>query len=201
MKRGFGAISIFLSVLAVLFVLSIAQAQDDVGEVTPLPPPAPAEEKDYDGWLLGSDQGVLFFVGDSSNFIGPQYYGTIFGGYNFRGIFQPMLRLGQALGSLNGFFAPTTFFFIFESAFRITPVRKMFTPYFIGTAGMYVLSFDNFFGSPVDSGVNFTYSGGGGIQINFGHNQISVGSAFRGFLNNGPDLNSVEVTLGYGFQF
>jgi hypothetical protein len=129
-----------------------------------------------------------------------QYYSTIFGGYNFRGIFQPMIRLGQAIGSANGFFDPTTFFFILEGGFRVTPIRYKFRPYFVGSAGMYVLSFDDF-GFPVDGGVNFTYSGGGGLEYSFGSNTISLGSAFRGFVNGGLDFNGVEVTLGYVFQF
>lgn len=159
-----------------------------------------APENDEGGWFLGSDQGVMFFVGDSGNFVNPQYFGSVFGGYNIKGYFQPMIRLGQAIGSLDSFFNPTTFFFIFEGGFRATPLRTKVRPYFSGTAGMYVLDVDDF-GSPVRNGVNFTFSGGAGLEFSFGHNTIGVGGEYRGFVNPGPYLNAVAVTLGYTFTF
>lgn len=151
-------------------------------------------------WFLGTDQGVLFFVRDGGNFINAQYYSTIYGGYNIREIVQPMVRIGQAIGSANAFFNPTTFFFIFEAAVKVTPVRYWVRPYFLGSAGMYVLSFDDF-GFPVRDNVNFTYSGGGGLEFSFGRNTVGLGSAFRGFNNSGLNLYGVEVTFGYTFSF
>jgi hypothetical protein len=180
------------------------QAQG-ITEVSPQNSPSPTseyekEEKDS-GWFIGSDQGVLFFVGNSSHLVGTQYYGTLFGGYTVKGIFQPMVRIGQAIGTLNGFFDPTTFFFIMEGGFEVTPLRTMISPYFRGTSGFYVLSFDDFGGPPVQTDTNFTYSGGGGVKVKFGSSRLTIGSAYRGFINSGINLQSVEVTLGYTFQF
>lgn len=152
------------------------------------------------GWFLGTDQGILFFPGNSGRFINPQYYGTIFGGYDINGYFQPMLRIGQALGTMSSFGNPTSFWFILEGGFRATPLRTKVRPYFTGTAGFYVLSFNNF-GNPVQDELNFTFSGGGGLEIAFGRSAITVGGAYRGFTNSGPYLNGVEITLGYKFQF
>lgn len=152
------------------------------------------------GWFLGTDQGILFFTGDSDRFVNAQYYGTIYGGYNINGYFQPMLRIGQAIGSMSSFGNPTSFWFIMEGGFRATPLRTMVRPYFMGTAGFYVLSYDQF-ANPVAEGVNFTFSGGGGLEVAFGHSALTVGGAYRGFTNSGPYLNSVEITLGYRFQF
>ena len=130
----------------------------------------------------------------------PQYYGTIYGGYNIEGYFQPMIRIGQAIGSLNGFFQPTTYFFIFEGGFRATPIRTKVRPIFLGTAGFYVLDFTQF-GSPVQTGVNFTFAGGGGLEVSFGHSHLDIIASYRGFTNRGPYLQGMEVTLGYTYQF
>lgn len=151
-------------------------------------------------WFLGSDQGVLFFVGNSSNLLNLQYYSTIFGGYDIKGYVQPMLRFGTALGNAEVFFNPSTFFFILEGAVRVTPLRTKIRPYIEASAGMYILDFDDF-GFPIRDGVNFTYSAGGGVEFRFGHNAVSVGSAFRGFVNSGFDFNGVTVTFGYAFHF
>jgi len=89
-----------------------------------------------------------------------------------------------------------------EGAFKITPLRHhMFTPYFIGSAGMYVLSFDSF-GSLIRNETNFTYTGGGGLEFRLGSsNKIMIGSEYRGFVNSGANFQGVSVTLGYAFQF
>jgi hypothetical protein len=152
------------------------------------------------GWFLGGDQGVLFFVGDSAQVFNAQYYGSVFGGYNIKGWIQPMVSLGQAIGSLNGFGA-TTFWFIFEGGARFTPLRTKVRPFFLGTAGLYILDFSNFGGVFVSSGANFTYSGGGGVMVSFGRSNLEVKGIYRGFRNNGGDLQGVAVTLGYYFQF
>jgi hypothetical protein len=152
------------------------------------------------GWLMGTDQGILFFVGEAGDFINPQYYGTLFGGYNIKGLFQPMIRLGQAIGSLSTDFNPTTFFFIFEGGFRLTPLRTKIRPFISGTAGFYVLSFDQF-GSQVQNDTNFTFSTGGGIEGSFGRSSIFLSGAYRGFVNAGPFLQGIEITLGYAFRF
>jgi hypothetical protein len=153
------------------------------------------------GWFLGSDQGVLFFVGDSDQVLNLQYYGSLFGGYSFKGFIQPMISLGQAIGSLDGFNI-TTFFFIFEGGARFTPLRTKVRPFFTGTVGLYVLDFSEFSGVLVSSGANLTYSGGGGIAVTFGRSNLEVKSSYRGFRNNGGgDLQGITVTLGYYFQF
>ena len=78
-----------------LFALSFAAAvpafaqPDDYG--SPHPPPQQVDQEKQGGWFLGSDQGVLFFVGTGDDFMGPQYYGSIFGGYNIDGWIAPML--------------------------------------------------------------------------------------------------------------
>ncbi len=193
-------ISLLLIACILLLGATPLQAQEE-GAPAPNPPPTYGSEKDDGGgWFIGSDQGVLFFVGDSSNFVGAQYYGTEYGGYNVKGWFQPILRLGQALGSLNQFGNPTTFFFILEGGMRFTPIHTKVRPYFLGTGGMYVLNFSNF-GSPVRDDTNFTFSGGGGLEVALGPSRIIVGSAYRGFINDGRNLKSVEVTVGYAFQF
>jgi len=192
---------LFASLLPLLmFSFRVSAYEEDA------PPQNPGnvyEEEKLSGWFLGSDQGILFFVGNSAHFIGPQYYGTLFGGYNIKGIFQPMLRLGNAVGNANAFFNPTTFFFTVEAAFKVTPIaRGRFSPYFLGSLGMYILNFDDF-GSPVRQNTNLTFAGGGGLEVRFGgnHNHVTIGSEYRGFVNSGPDLRSVDVTLGYAFQF
>ncbi len=157
------------------------------------------ERKDH-GWFIGSDQGVLFFVGDGSEFIDPQYYGSIYGGYSYRGILQPMIKLGQAIGSTGDFLDATTFFFIFEAGIRVVPLQTKVRPYFIGTAGGYVLDFFDF-DFPVQEDTNFTYSVGGGIEVEFGPSHLTLGSEYRGFINDGIDLQGVAVTIGYLFEF
>jgi len=169
-------------------------------EQKPYPATIDLDEKNEQGWFIGSDQGVLFFVGNGDNLFGPQYYFTIFGGYNFKGWFQPMVRIAQAIGGTNTFFSTSTFFFMMEGGLRFTPIRTKVRPYFFGTAGFYVLSFDDF-GFPVFSDTNFTYDTGGGIEVKFGPSRIGVGAGYRGFVNSGMNLHSVEVTLGYTFQF
>jgi len=164
------------------------------------PPNFELQKHDENGWFVGSDLGVLFFVGNSEHFIGPQFYSSFFGGYNIRGIVQPILRLGQAVGSTNGFFHDTTFFFMMDGGLRFTPLRTKFRPFFIGTVGFYSLSFNDF-GFPVFSDTNLTYTGGGGLEYKFGPNRINIASEYRGFVNNGMNLQGVEVTLGYTFQF
>jgi hypothetical protein len=111
-----------------------------------------------------------------------------------------MLRIGQALGSLNQFGNASTFFFTLEGGIRVTPIRTKVRPYFLGTAGMYILNLSGPY-TAVQSGTNLTYSGGGGLEVQFGSNRFTLGSAYRGFVNSGPDLTSVEITLGYIFQF
>ena len=162
---------------------------------------AAEEDPHRNRWFLGSDQGVLFFTNDAGNFINLQYYSTIYGGYNIRDIVQPMIRLGQGIGSADAFFNPTTFFFILEAAVKVTPIRYKIRPFLVGSAGMYVLDFDDF-GFPIRDGVNFTFATGGGLEFSFGgHNTIGIGAEYRGFLNEGLDLFGVTVTLGYTFQF
>lgn len=170
------------------------------GPNQPYPPNFELEKHDENGWFLGSDLGVLFFVGNGEHFIGPQFYSSFFGGYNIRGIVQPILRLGQAVGSTNGFFHDTTFFFMMDAGLRFTPLRTKFRPFFLGTVGFYSLSFNDF-GFPVFADTNLTFTGGGGLEYKFGPNRINVASEYRGFINNGIDLRGVEVTLGYSFQF
>ncbi len=199
--RKFGLIA-----LALAWCLSISTGSARAEEVDTsggyeAPPQAEEDPTHRSGWFLGSDQGVLIFTGNGGNFFNLQYYSNIFGGYNFKGLFQPMVRLGQAIGSAELFFNPTTFFFIFEAGVRITPIRYKVRPYFIGTAGLYYLDFDDF-GFPIREGANFTYTGGGGIEILFGsHNGITIGGEFRGFVNDGLDFYGVTVSLGYTFQF
>jgi hypothetical protein len=158
----------------------------------------PAEKRS--SWFLGSDQGVLFFVGDSAKVLNPQYYGSLFGGYSIKGWIQPMVSLGQAIGSLNNI-NDTTFFFFFEGGARFFPIRTKVRPFFFGTAGLYVLNFSNFAGSLVSTGANFTYTGGGGLTVTFGRSNLELKGAFRGLNNNGAFLEGVAVTLGYFFQF
>jgi hypothetical protein len=93
--------------------------------------------------------------------MGPQYYSSVFGGYNVHDIVQPLLRLSQAFGTSNGFFNSTTFFFMMEGGVRVTPIRYKFRPYFISTVGFYLLNFDDF-GSPIFDGLNFTYTAAAG---------------------------------------
>lgn len=152
------------------------------------------------GWFLGSDQGVLFFVGDSDQVLNAQYYGSLFGGYSLKGWIQPFASLGQAIGSLNNFNV-TTFFFIFEGGARFFPVRTKVRPFFTGTVGLYVLDFSNFNGVLISNGANFTYSGGGGLAVTFGRSNLELKGVYRGFRNTGGDLQSIAVTLGYYFQF
>lgn len=162
------------------------------------------EEVEYkeksSGWTLGTDQGVLFFIGDSAGLVNPQYYGTIYGGYNIKGIFMPMVRLGQAYGSLSGFGNPSTYWFSMEGGFRVTPLRTKVRPFFLASAGFYVLSFTDL-GTPVDNGLNFTFSGGGGLEVEFGPSALTVEGAYHGFANGGPYLEGISVTLGYRYQF
>jgi hypothetical protein len=157
-------------------------------------------EQKRSGWFLGSDQGVLFFVGDSDQVLNAQYYGSLFGGYSIKGWFQPFVSLGQAIGSLDAFNV-TTFFFIFEGGARFYPVRTKIRPFFLATTGLYVLDFSNFPGSLISTGANFTYSAGGGIAFTFGRSNLDLKGVYRGFHNNGADLQGVAVTLGYFFQF
>lgn len=152
------------------------------------------------GWFLGSDQGILFFVGDSADVLNSQYFGTLFGGYSVKGYFQPFFSIGQAIGSLDGFNA-TTFFFIFEGGARFTPLRTKVRPFFTGTLGVYILDFSTFPGVFLSNGANFTYSGGGGLAVSFGRSNLELKGSYRGFRNTGGDLQGVSVTLGYFFQF
>jgi hypothetical protein len=188
-------------ILIFAFVLLARPAAAQTTEIAPAEGGTYSDsEEDQGGWFLGSDQGVMFFVGDSANLVNLQYFGSVFGGYNIKGYFMPMIRLGQAIGSLDSFFQPTTFFFIFEGGFRATPLRTKIRPFFSATAGLYVLDVDDF-GSPVRNGANFTFSAGGGIEYNFGHNTIGLGTEYRGFVNSGPFLNAIAITLGYTFTF
>ncbi len=184
--------------------LSGAQAEEipqDTGGANPsYPASIDISEQDEDGWFIGSDQGVLFFVGTSGNFMDLQYYGSVFGGYNFRGIVQPLMRLSQAIGSTDGFFDATTFFFMLEGGLKITPIRTKFRPFFIGTVGFYHLDFNDF-GSPIFDDTNFTFTAGGGLEYKFSSSRINVSSEYRGMINDGLDLRGVQVTLGYAFQF
>lgn len=152
------------------------------------------------GWFLGSDQGVLFFVGDSGDLFNVQYWGSLFGGYNVGGWVQPFVSLGQGIGTLKGFGNPTTFWFVFEGGSRFTPLHTVVRPFFSGTVGLYVLDFSNF-GAPVNSGANLTYSGGGGLEFSFGRSNLELKGNYRGFRNAGGDLQGVTVTLGYFFKF
>lgn len=195
-----------LRVILILFVMLLAvpkldAAYEGEGEVEGEGegPYGTGKEK-TSGWFLGTDQGVLFFLGDSSDLMGTQYYLTTYGGYNIKGILQPMVRLGQAFGSANTFFNPSTYFFIFEGGARVTPIRTMVRPFLSGTAGLYILSFDDF-DTIVQSDTNFTFSGGGGVEVAFGSSRLTIGGEYRGFQNSGFDLRGVEVTLGYFFQF
>lgn len=153
------------------------------------------------GWFLGSEQGVLFFVGNNNQFANTQYYGNVFGGYNFKGWFSPVFRMGNGWGSIpTPIGSSSSYFFIFEGGIRATPLRTMVRPFFEGTAGVYILSFDNF-GSPVQSEANFTYTGGGGLEVSFGRSNLTIGGEYRGFNNSGVSLTGVTITLGYYFQF
>ena len=184
-----------IAVFLILFSLFCPQAQAAMEEGE-----GPYGEESQSGWSLGTDQGVQWFVGNSSRFINAQYYGAVYGGYNFGGYIMPMIRMAQSFGSLNGFGNPSTFWFILEGGFRATPVRYKIRPYFVGTAGFYYLSFTNL-GSPVQGGSNFTFNGGGGLEVALGRSALTVGGAYRGFTNPGLYLQGVEVTLGYRFQF
>ncbi|HEX5033258.1 MAG TPA: hypothetical protein VFW62_02145, partial [bacterium] len=66
---------------------SVRAQPDDYGRPYPGQAPRPVESdpEHRSGWFIGSDQGILFFVGTSDDFMGPQYYFTFFGGYNFKG--------------------------------------------------------------------------------------------------------------------
>lgn len=152
------------------------------------------------GWFMGTDQGVMFFVGNANRFANAQYYGTIYGGYNIKGYLQPMLRIGQAFGSLQGFGNPSSFWLIVEGGFRVTPLRTKIRPFFLGTIGFYYLNVANL-GNPVRGGNNLTFAGGGGLEIEFGRSILQLGSAYRGFRNTGPYLQAVEITIGYQFEF
>ncbi|KAB2841142.1 porin family protein [bacterium] len=174
--------------------------QDTGGANPSYPASIDLSEQDEDGWFIGSDQGVLFFVGTSGNFMDLQYYGSVYGGYNFRGIVQPLMRLSQAIGSTDGFFNATTFFFMLEGGLKITPIRYKFRPFFIGTVGFYHLDFNDF-GSPIFDDTNFTFTAGGGLEYKFSSSRINVSSEYRGMINDGLDLRGVQVTLGYAFQF
>ncbi|MCE9625269.1 MAG: outer membrane beta-barrel protein, partial [Deltaproteobacteria bacterium] len=83
---------------------------------------------------------------------------------------------------------------------RVTPLKTKFRPYFIGTVGFYHLDFNDFL-SPIADDSNLTFTGGGGIEYEFGSSRIGLGSEYRGFINDGLDLRSVQVTFGYTFQF
>jgi hypothetical protein len=63
------------------------------------------------------------------------------------------------------------------------------------------LDFSNFAGAFVSNGANFTYSGGGGVAVSFGRSNLEVKGNYRGFRNNGGDLQGVAATLGYFFKF
>ncbi|MFO1462931.1 MAG: outer membrane beta-barrel protein [bacterium] len=197
-------LSLFLAILATLMAAPRARSQEvpqDTGGANPsYPASIDLDQQDEDGWFIGSDQGVLFFVGTGGNFMGPQYYGSVFGGYNVRGIVQPMLRIAQAIGSTDGFINATTFFFMMDGGFRITPIRTKFRPFFIGTVGFYHLDFNDF-GFPMQDDTNFTFTAGGGLEYKFGASRLNVSSEYRGFINDGMDLRGVQVTLGYAFQF
>ena len=192
---------LIFNLLLVASVSALAQP-DDYGRQYP-PPQQQQQRVDYEkkgGWFIGSDQGILFFVGDSSDFMGPQYYFTFFGGYNFGGWISPMLRMAQAIGSARGFFDPTTFFFMLEGGVKITPLRTAFRPYIEGLLGFYLLDYSDF-GFPIQDDVNFTFATGGGVEYVFGASTIGVGSSYRGMINDGLDMRGVQVTLGYSFQF
>jgi len=205
-ERLMKKIGILLTLVICLFTGLRAQAQPygdpSYGGQPPPPPQQYQEDPTHrSGWFLGSDQGVLFFVGNSSNLLNAQYYSTIFGGYDIKGYFQPMLRIGSAIGNAEVFFNSGTWFFTFEGVVRATPLRYKIRPYFEASAGLYILSFDDF-GFPIRDGTNFTWSAGGGIEFIFaGHNAVSVGSAYRGFVNEGFDFNGVTVTFSYAFKF
>lgn len=189
--------------LVVLTTLTLAYPAHGAYEGEEEGGPGPYEVKDpatSSGWFMGTNQGVLFFVGDSSDLVGTQYYGIIQGGYSIKGIFKPMFRLGQAIGRLNGFLDPTTFFFIFEAGFKVTPLRTKVRPHFLGSAGFYILDFSNV-PSAVHRDTNFTFSGGGGLEIQFGRSIMDLTGAYRYFVNSGANLQGVEITLGYMFQF
>ncbi len=182
-----------------------AYQEDDPGLTPPSGQNAPQQFDDREpykrsGWFLGSEQGVLLFLGNSSNLVDPQYLGTLFGGYRIQGWVYPYLRMSQAIGSLGGFFNPTTFFFMLEGGVKFTPLRTFIRPFFQGGLGFYVLDFTQF-GSTVQTGVDFTAHGGGGIEFCFGHSSINLSSNYRIFQNGGPDLQAVEATLGYSWQF
>ncbi len=191
-------LALLISTLTLVVTAPAFAQPDDYGR--PNQAPARVDYEKQGGWFLGSDQGVLFFVGDSGDFMGPQYYGSIFGGYNFGGWIAPMLRIAQTIGSARGFFDPTTFFFIMEGGVKITPLRSKFRPYIEGLVGFYLLDYSDF-GFPIQDDVNFTFATGGGIEYKFGASTIGVGSSYRGMINTGLDLRGVQVTLGYSFQF
>ncbi|MDL1872203.1 porin family protein [Deltaproteobacteria bacterium PRO3] len=202
MKKFLMILTCFATVAAGLPAFGQGQElpQDTGGANPSYPASIDLSEQDEDGWFIGSDQGVLFFVGTSGNFMDLQYYGSVYGGYNFRGIVQPLMRLSQAIGSTEGFFNATTFFFMLEGGLKITPIRTKFRPFFIGTVGFYHLDFNDF-GSPIFDDTNFTFTAGGGLEYKFSSSRINVSSEYRGMINDGLDLRGVQVTLGYAFQF
>ncbi len=156
---------------------------------------------DGSGWFIGSDQGAWIFLGRSSDLISTQYYSTLFGGYNFKGLVQPMFRLGSAIGNLSDLYAPNNFFFTFEAAVKVTPLKTKVRPYMVASAGLYVLDFEEAY-TPLYNEANFTYSAGAGLEVALTeHNLITLGSSYRGFINQGPDLQAVEITVGYSYQF
>lgn len=167
------------------------------------PGPYGVEEK-RSGFFMGTDQGVLFWVGNSANFMGIHYYGTIFGGYNVKGYIQPLVRISQGFGSVQnqsaGFSNASSYLFIMEAGARFTPLRTKVRPFFSGMAGFYVLNFGGI-ATPVTSGVDFTFSGGGGLEVEFGRSTITLLGEYRGLRNGGPYLQGVAVTFGYIFQF
>ena len=156
---------------------------------------------DGSGWFIGSDQGAWIFVGRSDDLISTQYYSTLFGGYNFKGLVQPMFRLGSAVGNISDLYAPRNFFFTFEAAVKVTPLKTKVRPYMVASAGLYVLDFEESY-TPLYNEANFTYSVGAGLEVALTeHNLITLGSSYRGFINQGPDLQAVEITAGYSYQF
>ena len=174
-------------------------AQEEPADGQPYPASIELKEKDS-GWFIGTDQGVLFFVGTSGNFMSPQFYSSIFGGYDIKGYVQPILRISSAFGNTDEAFPTTTFFFMMEGGVRFTPLRTKFRPYFISTVGFYFLDFPDF-AFPIASDTNFTFTAGGGLEYKFGSGRINIGSEYRGMLNDRIDLRGVQVTLGYIFQF
>ena len=191
---------LFMTLILCFMTFSVHAAWDEEGGQQAGTVYDDTPEQKRSGWFIGSDQGVLFFVGDSDKVLNAQYYGSLFGGYSLKGWVEPYFSLGQAIGSLSGFNV-TTFFFIFEGGARFYPIRTKIRPFLTGTAGLYVLDFSNFNGVLISNGANFTYSGGGGLTVTFGRSNLDLKGVFRGFNNTGGTLQSVAVTLGYFFQF